>query len=103
MTITVKLGTEQRRWFDGILFDMDTADVRTLTIDYSGEIGSDTVASVTTTDQDITAGTPVFSSNVVTTSLSSPTEGAISYTDILMTTTAGDKISTKVRFRGVDR
>jgi hypothetical protein len=103
MTITVKLGTDRRRWFDGIQFTMDKSDIRTLTLDYSGELGTDTVSSVSTSDENLTTGTPAISSNVVTISISAVQEGSVAYTDVTMTTTAGDVISTKVRIKGVDR
>lgn len=93
MTITAKLGTNRVRLENGVTFEMDKSDIRSLVIDYTGELGSDTVSTVTATTTDITAGTPSISSNVVTISLSGGSENATAKVDVEMTTAAGDVIS----------
>ena len=99
MTITVEYANQSNRWHDGILFDMDAQDERSVIVDYTGEIGSDTVSTAVSTTVNITAGASGISSNVVTIPLSAATENTTATLDVLMTTTAGDKISRKVSFR----
>ena len=99
MTITVEYANQSNRWHDGILFDMDAQDERSVIVDYTGELGTDTVSTAVATTVNITAGASGISSNVVTIPLSAATENTTATLDVLMTTTAGDKISRKISFR----
>lgn len=102
MTVTVKYKTQSRRWYPNILFNTDIDDVNNLVVDYSGEIDTDTVSTVTVVTNDITAGTPSISNNVVTIALSGFREGSNTRLELTMTTTAGNVFATTVRFRAKD-
>lgn len=98
MTITVEYGNQKNRWSEGLVFNADTQDIRSITWDYTGEIGTDTVSTATATAVDITAGTPVVAANTVSIPMSAGNEGSTATLDLLMVTTAGDQISRKVSF-----
>lgn len=100
--ITAKLGTNRVRLSSTTTFDMDTADVQDLVLDYSGELGSDTVSAVTKSTENLTAATPSISSNVVTISLSGAIDGTKGWIEVNMTTTASNVINRKIYIRGAD-
>lgn len=101
MTITVKYKTLKRRYVPGMVFDADIDDVGDIIIDYSGEVGGDSVSSVSVTTSDITAGTPAISGNVVTVALSGQKE-TVSKIEVKMTTSSGKVLSSTVRIRATD-
>ena len=94
--ITVDYGNNKTRWGEDLTFRRDVNDIRTLTIDYTGELGSDTISTASASTTNITAATPAISSNIVTTSLSGGSEGTTAKVDMTITTTAGDKLSNTV-------
>jgi hypothetical protein len=98
MTITVECGNQKNRWGEGLVFNIDSQDIRSITWDYTGEIGSDTVSTATATAVDITAGTPVVTANTVSIPMSAGNEGSTATLDLLIVTAAGDQISRKVSF-----
>lgn len=101
MTITVKYKTDRRRWDPTVLYRADVDNVGSITFDYSGELGGDTISTATATTENITAGTPSISSNVVTVAMSGAQEG-ISKLELKITTAAGNTLSNLVRFRAKD-
>ncbi len=102
MTITVKYKTSRRRWDPEILFRTDKDDVANAVFDYSGELGTDTVSVATASTENITAGTPSISSNVVTVAMSAGQEGATAKMELKVTTTGGLVLSNLVRFKVKD-
>lgn len=102
MTVTVKFKTQKNRWSPTLLFEMDKDDVGNIEFDYSGELGADSVSTATVTVDDITAGTPSISNNVVTVAMSSGKEGATAKMELKITTTGGSVLSNLVRFRVTD-
>lgn len=102
MTITVKYKTEKRRWVPTILFETDTDDVGSIIFDYSGELGADTISTATASTENITAGTPSISSNVVTVATSGAQSGSLAKMELKITTTGGNTLSNLVRFRVKD-
>lgn len=97
MTITVKFGSEKRRLEPTHVIDVINDSECNIVFDYSGEIDTDTVSTVTVTGTNVTAGTPSISSNVVTIALSGFNSDA--ELQVKMTTTAGRVIDRKVYFR----
>lgn len=102
MTITVKYKTQKNRWSPGLIFETDKDDVGDLTIDYSGELGADTVSAVTATANNITAGSPTISSNIVTVPLSGGNSGSTAKLEVSMDTTGGSTLAILIRFRVKD-
>ena len=78
---------------------MDLNDARSMIWDYTGELGTDTISTATATANDITAGTPVISSNIVTVPLSAGQEGSTATLDMEIVTAAGDTISRTVKIK----
>lgn len=101
MTITVKYKTDRVRWSPEVLFRSDVDDVGDIIFDYAGELGADTVSTATASTENITAGTPSISSNVVTVGMSGAQEG-LSKLELKITTTGGSTLSSAVRFRTKD-
>ena len=99
MTITVKFKTDRKRWDHTVLFPMDADDVGSITFDYSGELGGDTISTATATANNITAGTPSISSNVVTVAMSGAQADSLGKLELKITTTGGNTLSNMVRFR----
>jgi hypothetical protein len=102
MTITVKYKTDRKRWDQTTLFKTDKDDVATITFDYSGELGSDTISTATASSENITIGTPSISSNVVTATVSAGQEGSTAKMELNVVTTGGLTIPTNVRFKVSD-
>lgn len=98
MTITVKYKTDRVRYQPKVLFNTDVDDVGDITFDYSGHLGGDTIDTATVTANDITAGSPTISSNIVTVPLSGGKAG-IAKMELKITTTGGSTLSSLVRFR----
>lgn len=102
MTITVEMGEQKNIWSKGLTFRADVEDIRNMTWDYTGEIGTDTVLSATAVTENITAGSPSILSNTVVIAVSAGSEGTTGTIDLTMTTTAGSKISRTVRVKVSD-
>ena len=101
MTITVKYKTISRRFAQNMVFNSDVDDSGSIIFDYAGELGADTISTATATTQDITAGTPSITNNVVTVALSAGKEG-IAKMELKITTAGGNTLSSVVRFRVTD-
>ncbi len=102
MTITVEFAGDKRRWSKSMYFEADKNDAGNIVFDYSGELGSDTVSTAAATVENLTAGTPSISSNVVTTALSGLSEGEIAKFELKMTSAANRVIDRTVYIRVVD-
>jgi hypothetical protein len=102
MTITVEYKTQKNRWYPGLIYEADKDDVGDLVIDYSGELGTDTVSTVTTTANNITAGTPTTSANIVTIPISNGIESSNVKLEVKMTTTGSKTLSITIKFRVKD-
>lgn len=102
MTITVKFKTQKNRWNPKLVYLKDLDDVGDIIFDYSGVLGGDTVSTATATTDDITAGTPSISSNVVTTQISGGVSGSTGKMEMRITTTNGSTLSNLVRFKVTD-
>lgn len=98
MAITIQFGENKRLYTPNMYFEKDIDDARNLVIDYSGELDADTVSTATATVENITAGTPSISSNIVTTALSAGNEG-VARVELKITTSGGQTISNALRFR----
>lgn len=99
MTILVKFANSENRWNSNLTYNIDKDDVLDLDIDYSGEIGADTVSTATTSAKNITAGTPSITANVVTIQLSAGSEDTKATLDVTMTTTASKVLSRTITFK----
>lgn len=101
MTITTQFKTDRKRYYPGIMFKSDIDDQGDIIFNYAGELGADTVSTMSVTTDDVTAGIPSISGNSVTIALSGFRDG-VSKMEAKMITTAGKVLSSVVRFRATD-
>lgn len=106
MTITAKFKNDRVRLSQETMFSLDKDDVDSLLINYAGRIGTDTLSTVTVSQEDITAGTPSINtggnSREATIAISGGQEGSIARIEVKATTTAGKVLTNLIRFRVKD-
>ena len=102
MAISVQYKQLTRRYSPNMVFNTDADDAGNITFNFAGEIGSDTVLTAETTVNNVSAGAPSISGNVVTVNLSNFPDNVRAKVRLKMTTASGAVYNLTVRFSAID-